>query len=115
MYYINSYRKFDRIIIKCNISQYVEKRKQKGFIGKIQILKNIAVKTRLPWLGQYWSTRHDDSKMFSEQRHKTLTHHNTTEQILKHQNKNSKCLNFGPVYQPTENNLGKNQLDTSSH
>ena len=30
---------------------------------------------------------HDDSKMFSEQRYKTLAHYNTTEQILKHQNK----------------------------
>ena len=34
------------------------------FIGKRQILKNMADKTRLPWWRQCWCIRHDDFKMF---------------------------------------------------
>ena len=36
MYYINSYRKFDRIIIKCNKIQYVEKENQKVLLDKFK-------------------------------------------------------------------------------
>ena len=39
MYYINSYRKFDRIIIKCNIIQYVEKENQKVLLEKFKFEK----------------------------------------------------------------------------
>ena len=36
------------------------------FLEKMQISKNIAVKTRLPWQHQYWRTRHGDIKMFTD-------------------------------------------------
>ena len=39
MYYINSYRKFDRIIIKCNIIQYVEKENPKVLLDKFKFKK----------------------------------------------------------------------------
>ena len=45
--FINSYNNFDKIMLnsKCNtIIQLVQ-----NFFGKIQILKNIKVKTPLPW------------------------------------------------------------------
>ena len=36
------------------------------FIGKRQILKNMADKTRLPWWRQCWCIRHDDFKIFPD-------------------------------------------------
>ena len=45
--FMNSYNNFDKIMLnsKCNtIIQLVQ-----NFVGKIQILKNIKVKTPLPW------------------------------------------------------------------
>ena len=55
------------LLIKCKKKNSINKnRKQTFFVGKMQIVKNMAVSSPLPWYLQCLRTRHDDFKILPD-------------------------------------------------